>query len=89
MPAAAKGDASEFAKDEITEFELTVPESIVESDAKEAGENAQQVEEQAQANLAEKRLGSLHGSSVEMDTIGRPATTGGIGRRRRSNEKQF
>ena len=48
-------------KDEISEVELTVPESVMESDSKKPGENAKQVEEQAQAkNLAEGKSLDYH-----------------------------
>lgn len=48
-------------KDEISEFELTVPESVMESDSKKPGENAKQVEEQALAhNSAEGKSPDHH-----------------------------
>jgi Mg-chelatase subunit ChlD len=58
-------------KDEISEFELTVPESVMESDAKKPGENAKQVEEQAQAkNFARGKSPDVYmGHRFEMDLL--------------------
>jgi Mg-chelatase subunit ChlD len=61
MPADAKGDAADAAKDEISNVELTIRERRAESDSKKPGENAKQVEEQAQAkDLAEGKSPDLY-----------------------------
>ena len=61
MPADAKSDAIDAAKDEISEFEVTVRERLAESDSKKPGENAKQVEEQALSqNSAEGKSPDYH-----------------------------
>ncbi len=61
MPADAKSDAIDAAKDEISDVEMTIRERLAESESNKPGENAKQVEEQALAqNSAEGKSPDYH-----------------------------
>ena len=61
MPADAKSNAIDAAKDEFSDVEMTIRERLAESDSTKPGENAKQIEEQALAqNSAEGKSPDYH-----------------------------